>query len=351
MAKPRERLFISEKLMQHGRMGQDRMSQDRLGQDRLGQDRLGQDRLDWEALRIFLIVASQRSMSAAAAELKLSVATIARRIDALERQVGASLVKRTPRGLTLTEQGEALRGKAEEPRRRMAEVERFAATLASAQQGGFIRVSATEPVISEILAPRLALLGDGQRAPRLELRVENAIVSMSLNDADIAIRLRQPEEPSLIAKRLKPIAMGLYGLDAYVAGITAGAGDDLTAAAFLSYDDNYGRIAEVRWIEDQGLAASVRIRSSSTRGLASACAAGMGLAILPKTLAATMPGLVELSLSSLSPIPERQVWAVWHRDSGRRRNVKLTLAWIGRCFAQQAAQPSMPSAGNVSSSQ
>jgi hypothetical protein len=46
---------------------------------------------------------------------------------------------------------------------------------------------------------------------RLALRTENAVVSLSLNDADIAIRLVRPQGGSLMSKRLKPPGIGLFG--------------------------------------------------------------------------------------------------------------------------------------------
>ena len=61
--------------------------------------------LEWSDLHIFLTVAEQGSLSAAARELGLSQPTVGRRLTALEEQLGSALVVRTARGLTLTEAG------------------------------------------------------------------------------------------------------------------------------------------------------------------------------------------------------------------------------------------------------
>ncbi len=305
--------------------------------------------MDWESLRIFLQVAEQRSLSAASAGLRLSVPTIARRIEALERQLGVTLVKRTPRGLTLTEAGAALREEAQAGRDQMAALERFASTLPAVAQPKPIRISATEPVAAEILAPRLGLLFQGSRQDRIVLRIDNARVSLALNDADIAVRLARPQGESLMAKRLRPLAMALYGAAPYVATLGSDAAPDLGRATFIGYDDSYGRIAERAWIEDNGFAAQVRCQTSSTRAMLNAAAAGHGLAVLPRVLAEARGGLVELRDPALPTIPDRHVWIVWHRDLHGQPAIRRAVRWIENCFA--AAYPSMPSAGKVSSSQ
>ena len=299
--------------------------------------------MDWEALRIFLHTAEHRSLSAAAAGLRLSVPTLARRIEALEHAIGAPLFRRTPRGLALTESGEALRRRAEGGRRQMAEIERFAATLGKAAEGSVVRISATEPVIAEILAPRLGALLPSLEGHRLELGIENAQVSLALNKADIAIRLARPEGDSLMARRLPPLGMAIYADSEHAAS-------DPSRAAFISYDDSYGRIAELRWIEENGFAGQVRVRTSSTRAMLMAALAGQGLAILPRTIAARHPELVEISHPALPPVPPRDVWIVWHRDLHRRPAIRRTIRWIADCFAD-AAQPSVARPGKVSSSQ
>jgi DNA-binding transcriptional LysR family regulator len=318
-------LFISEKLMHHPRM-------------------------NWDDLHLFLRVAEARSMSAAAGHLKLSVATISRRLEALEWQLGVPLVKRTPRGLTLTEQGAALKQRAGDCESQMAGIERFAASLRTASAAPFIRISATEPVISEIFASEMVAFSSQHPAIRIELRVENTLVSLALNDADIAIRLTRPAGDSLMAKRLKPLAMGLFGQRRYVESISSAEGPDLSRAAFISCDDSYGSIPELRWIREAGFEPQVRVRTSSTRGMVNAAAGGAGLAILPWVFTSRQPSLVEIRPSALPPVAERNIWIVWHRDMTRRPGIRETICWMEECF-RRAVQPNLPSAGNASSSQ
>ena len=68
--------------------------------------------LDWEALRDFLTVAEHGSLSSAARQLGVSQPTLTRRMAALEESLRAELFRRSPRGLELTEAGEAMLGPA-----------------------------------------------------------------------------------------------------------------------------------------------------------------------------------------------------------------------------------------------
>ena len=64
--------------------------------------------IDWEDLRLFLDVARLGGLSAATSTTKLSAATMGRRVNALEKQIGEPLFHRAHSGYTLTRAGEEL---------------------------------------------------------------------------------------------------------------------------------------------------------------------------------------------------------------------------------------------------
>src|SRR6266571_2093242 len=63
---------------------------------------------DWEDLRHFTVFAQEVSLSAAARQLKVDHATVARRVAALEKGLGLKLVERRPRAYFLTPDGERI---------------------------------------------------------------------------------------------------------------------------------------------------------------------------------------------------------------------------------------------------
>ena len=66
------------------------------------------ENLDWDKLKVFSVVAELGSMNAAASRLKETAPTVSRKIDELERTLNARLLYRSPRGVSLTEAGEAV---------------------------------------------------------------------------------------------------------------------------------------------------------------------------------------------------------------------------------------------------
>jgi DNA-binding transcriptional LysR family regulator len=287
--------------------------------------------MDWQSLRIFLLASRHSSLRAAADELGMSLPTLSRRLRAFEDSLAIRLFTRTPRGLTLTPHGTALAAAAAPGLERMAEVQRFAARLAAPSVATVIRISATEPIVSEVLAPRVGELLAMNPGGPIELRVENRIVSIALNDADIAIRLARPDGDSLMAKRVASLRMGIYAS----AGRAAAMRDDADAwrrEPWLAYDDSYGEIPERRWIEEQGLSGQVALRTSSTRALQKAVGAGAGLAILPAMLASVDDRLAEIEVPTTAELAHRPVWAVWHRDRNRDRRLRAVVAWTALAF-------------------
>lgn len=285
--------------------------------------------MNWNDLRIFCVAARASTLSAAAHRLGLSVATVGRRIDALERSVGVRLLDRRPAGISLTEPGRTLLGRATAAADAMDDVDRLASTLGSHESHPPIRVSATEPFICDILAPALPKLLAVEPTLRLDLSASTDVVSLAAREADVAVRFAQPLGDSLVARRLPSLAMGLFASRAYLAGREPAA-LDLQRERLLGFDDSYGRIAEVVWMEDAGLSSAIAVRSSSTRALLNATEAGVGIALLPRLLAGARRELIELPAPM--PPPSRPVWVVTHRDLRRVRSLRVVREWIVDAF-------------------
>lgn len=281
--------------------------------------------MDWNRIKVFLAVARSGSLSAAARTLHISVATAGRAVSALEVQLGFRLIDRSPEGIQLTSQGRALFEEAEQGEEAFARLERLSQALRSGEQLDPIRISATEPVIADYLAPALpALTGKAPNA-RVVLQSRNEIVSLALHEADIAVRLAKPEGNSLVMRKLSPVSMGLYASTGYLNGRNL-AELDLMREQWLGYDDSYGRIAERAWMEDQGYDGLVFFQTSSTRGLLRACEAGCGIAILTKRVAKQSSQLVELP--NPAPLPARPMWLLAHEDTRRLPAVRPVWNWL-----------------------
>lgn len=287
--------------------------------------------MNWDDLRIVGAAASARTLTSAAKSLRVSVATVSRRIDAFEAQIGLRLFDRTASGIKLTPHGQALLSRSEAARQSIESLDRFVAQLREGVWPDAVRVSATEPVIADILAPALPRLIERTPRIRVDLSVSSDIVSLAAREAEVAIRFARPVGNSLVARRLPPLAMGLYAAPALL-GSMSPAMTALQSLPVLSYDDSYGDIAEIVWLRAQGLSQNVVARLSSTRGLLRAAEAGAGIAILPRRLARHSPSL--LCLPS-PPIPSREVWMVTHRDLAKIEPLRIVRQWIVTAFGEE----------------
>ena len=113
--------------------------------------------MDWDNLRYFLELARAGTLVGAARRLAVDHTTVARRIQALEKQLGSALFAREAAGHRLTEAGRALQPQAEAMEAAFLAVEKAAP---GARKGlhGLVRVGTTEGLGNLILAPQLARL-------------------------------------------------------------------------------------------------------------------------------------------------------------------------------------------------
>jgi len=281
--------------------------------------------VDWDDLRVFCVAAQTPTFSAAARRLGTAVATVTRRIGGLETRLGVRLFDRSPEGIVLTAQGRTLFERATAAAAAMEDVGRVAAALRTRVWLEPIRVSATEPVISEILAPALPALLAVAPDVRVDLVATTDVVSLAAREADVAIRFARPAGDSLVVRSLPGFTLGLFAARAYLAGRRPDT-LDLRRERLLGYDASYGRIAEVVWMDEVGLSAAVVVRSSSTHALVNAAIAGAGVALLPRLLVRRVGSLVEIPAPA--PIPERRAWLVTHRDLKRARPLRIVRDWI-----------------------
>jgi DNA-binding transcriptional LysR family regulator len=289
--------------------------------------------IDWEAVRCFVAVARRGSLSEAAIELGLSIPTLSRRIDALEAQLDLLLLRRGPRGAHLTEAGHAILQVAEPGARQLSQIARRARALQDGPNLPSVRISATEAVIADVLAPRLASLRAQDASISIDLEVSNDIADLNAGRTDMAIRMVRPLEETLMARRLPVIRLGLFASPDYLRG------KDLNRLVLqeehlLWLDRQYGDIAENLWLKAQGLDATIRFCSSSVRSLLNAAVAGVGIAPLP-AFAALQAGLIEIPLRIL---PDRQPWLVFHRDTKTNARLQLVRDWIVACFKEALAE-------------
>lgn len=284
------------------------------------------DATDLDAL---VALARYGSLSAAAKRRGVAVSTLSRRIDAAEARLGLTLVDRRASGARLTAAGQRIAAAAEPLSGQLDRIAQLAAALAAGAVLRPVRLSATEFVVSDVLAPQLPALLGGPSSIAVELRSEADVVSLAARDADIAVRMIRPSGASLVIRKQQPLALSLYASSAYMGARAPGA-LDLAAERLLGYDDSYGLLPETAWIAAAGLSQRVVLRSGSTRALLTATLAGAGIALLPNVIARRHADLV--AIIGGPRIAPRIPYITYHRDLQHDPAVRQVADWATGCF-------------------
>ena len=171
--------------------------------------------LDILDLKIFAAVVRAGSLSAAGRELNISVPVVSKRLAKLEEQLGARLVQRTTRQLTLTDVGEGFVERVLSALDALDDAQLFASV--GAQPAGLLRVSAPTGFGQRHIAPHInAFL---TRYPEVQLRLDlsDEFVDLISEGYDIAVRIGSLEDSSFIARRLAPNRRFLCASPEYIA--------------------------------------------------------------------------------------------------------------------------------------
>jgi DNA-binding transcriptional LysR family regulator len=171
--------------------------------------------IDWNCVRDFLAVVEAGNLTRAAVGLRVSQPTLSRRLTALEEQVGAQLLIRGPRHLELTDAGRRILNQARRMDREASDILESARDAASSLSGT-VRISATEAFSSLWLIQQLSDFMGLYPDINVELIADNQLTDLLGRDADVAIRLVEPTQKDLVARKVGTMKMGIYAIEQYV---------------------------------------------------------------------------------------------------------------------------------------
>lgn len=157
--------------------------------------------LDPRLVLLFITVARARSLSRAAAQVGLSKSVVSRQIARLEAELGARLLQRTTRSLSLTEVGEEVLRQATQVEQALGGIAELAGRHRE-QARGRLRVSCSTGLGRRHVAPALPELV--RRHPDLDvaLHLEDRFVDLIAEGFDVALRVTAPTDSSLVARKL-----------------------------------------------------------------------------------------------------------------------------------------------------
>ena len=234
----------------------------------------------FEDLRTFVTVVQGQGFNAAAERLGLVKSAVSRRIRDLEERLGVRLINRTTRRLSLTDTGQELYFRALKILADLDEAEGFATTGAQ-EASGRLRITAPATFSIHCLAP---MLGEFMlRHPNLsiDLQVEDRIVDIVAEGYDLAIRISQLKDSTLIARQVASVRHVCVASPAYLAAHgRPQTPQDLRAHRGIAYsnveDSHYWRFGSGEVGEPQ-----TALAMDNGDAIAEAAISGYGVAYLP----------------------------------------------------------------------
>jgi len=281
-----------------------------------------ESQLDWSALRDFGVVAEEGSLSEAARRLGVSQSTLTRRMAALEEDLGAEVLRRGPRGVELTETGEAIL----EPIRRMTgevrEVD-LVATGRDATLSGTVRISSTEGLVNHWCTPTLRDFQREHPAIRFELDVSMRNANVLRREADIALRLGRPRQQELVARRGADLRVGLYASTEYLERFgRPGTIEEIANHQTICFDEALRGGGVGAWIEKLLGGGNVVYRATGLMTQLEAVRCGWGIGFSSVFIANEIPELERV-------VPELEhaieIWLVTH--AGLRRSARIRAVY------------------------
>ncbi len=225
---------------------------------------------------IFARVAKTGNMSAAGREMGVSPAVVSKRISVLEERLGARLFQRTTRQLTLTETGEGYHRRVLDILSRVAEADDYVSRR-NTRPRGLLKVTAPTSFTRLQLAPHLSRFVEQFPEIQLDFHLTDSFVDIIRDGYDVAIRIGELPDSSLVARKLCPDRRVICAAPSYLDR----AGEPRTLADLERHNCLSASAQDVWRLEGPDGPCPVHIkgnlRSDSAELLRSALIAGIGL--------------------------------------------------------------------------
>ena len=276
--------------------------------------------LDWDDLRIFIAIVDGGSLRAASLALGVNHSTVFRRLNRLEKSIGARLFDRFPEGYSLTQTGEEFRAHAIRVREEVDTLQ-LAVLGKDFKPRGTIRITAPDNIAYAYLPKYFETFRTTYPAIQIELIVGGTSLDLTRREADIAVRATRRPPDYLIGRKVCTLAWAFYASPSYLAKEgRPQAQSDLVEHRIIAGEGGTARLPGMSWL-DKNCANQVVARCNTLNAMSGLAEAGYGIALLPDDQ-------FKPELERLFPIAPKQqtdLWILTHPELRKTERIRLMM--------------------------
>lgn len=289
--------------------------------------------LPWTDYQTVLTVARLGSVARATEQLGMSHATLLRHLDRIESRLQVRLFERVRGHYQLTAAGHEIEaaGRAIEALAQAAETRARGHDL---RPSGEVRLSTSSIVATHLLPRVLAQFGTAFPEVRIELSTSRELVNLRRRDADVALRIVDEVPDWLVGRRLGTIEFKAY---ARRMGGVRQAARPLEVLRrerrWIAFERDAPDQKFDRWLSSMVDDAQVVLRVDNFTHAAALAEAGLGVALLPSFVEASLPTLEPLT----GPIEAlaTPLWLITHPELAGAARVQVVMRAFGAALANR----------------
>ncbi|HCM06244.1 MAG TPA: LysR family transcriptional regulator [Oceanospirillales bacterium] len=288
--------------------------------------------MQWQGICEFTAVAESGNFTQAAKKLLISTAQVSRQVSELEQRLNTKLFYRTTRKVTLTEEGQLFYQQCRGILDRLENAERSLTNLQSTPQGK-IKISAPVTYGERHIIPLINQFLIQYPQVEIEVQLSNQRINLIEEGYDLAIRLGQLDDSSLIAKRISSRQHFLCASPSYIEqhGKPEIINDLkhhnclLGSADFWLFSDPKSKDQQ----SDKKIRVTGSLRCNSGLGLVDAALKGIGIVQLPEYYISEHINKGELiTLLEQQQREQEGIWALYPQNKYLASKVRLLIDFL-----------------------
>jgi DNA-binding transcriptional LysR family regulator len=288
-------------------------------------------------MNAFCRIVERGSFSRAAEDLGVSGALLSREIKLLEESLGTTLLTRTTRAMSLTDQGRRFYDEAREIVEAVMRVENEIRDSASALRGP-LKINCSNSFGQAIVGPILPEFLEAHPDIRLTLSLEERVVDLVEEGIDVSLRVGNVlQDSTMIARKVGTFRQAIFAAPSYIARAGAPETPSDIAAHRIAGFSMADHVVDWELIGPDGtetLTVDPAVRISNSLVLRDLIMAGYGLGALASFVSKEPEarGLLVRVLPDFE-LPSRDIYAVTASRLGMDTKVRAFIDYLSRALA------------------